>query len=110
MWDYLFFLLYLKHKDKTEYTGAETYVSQKHEDDDTTWIPEKQAMSLQLDAELTEQELYTHSSREIKDVITSEMKVLDTAVKGIKRSFNMEMKSLTTVIEDLSEQVKTFGE
>jgi hypothetical protein len=109
MWDYLFFLIYLKHKDKTEYTGAETYVSEKHQDDDTTWIPEKQAMSLQLDEELSEQQLYERSTGEIKDCFNSEMKVLDTAVKGIKRNFNNEMKSLTSVIEELSEQVNAMS-
>jgi hypothetical protein len=106
MWNYLFFLLYLKHKDKTEYTGAETFVSGRNEDDDTTWIPEKRAMSLQLDEELGEKEIYEHSADEIKRTLNGEMKTLDSAVKGIKTGFAIEMKALTSVIEDLSMQVQ----
>ncbi len=37
MWNYLFFIAYLKDKDKNDYTGIESYISDKIEADDTSW-------------------------------------------------------------------------
>ena len=48
MWDYFFFMLHLKSKPETEYTGPESYVAEqvfKHED--YGWVPKKKALSLQ---------------------------------------------------------------
>jgi hypothetical protein len=38
-WKYLNFLFYLQTKDSTEFSGIETYISLKLEDEDVTWVP-----------------------------------------------------------------------
>lgn len=37
MWNYVFYIAYLKWKDPNEYMGVESYVSDKLEKDDTSW-------------------------------------------------------------------------
>lgn len=39
MWNYLFYIAYLNDKKKTEYTGIESYVSEKLEKDEISWFP-----------------------------------------------------------------------
>ncbi len=56
LWDYVFFLIYLEHKDEDEYTGVETYVSAKILDDDITWIPNETSMCLEQLLESAERE------------------------------------------------------
>jgi hypothetical protein len=38
-WKYMNFLFYLETKDSTDYSGIETYISLKLEDEDVTWVP-----------------------------------------------------------------------
>lgn len=39
LWNYIFFISYLKNKEKTEYTGFESYIANKLETNDITWFP-----------------------------------------------------------------------
>ena len=39
MWNYVFFIAYLKDKDETEYTGMESYIDEKIKNMDYTWFP-----------------------------------------------------------------------
>lgn len=39
MWNYLFYIAYLKDKDETEYTGIESYVSARIKKYDCSWFP-----------------------------------------------------------------------
>lgn len=39
MWAYVFFLAYLKEKDETEYTGIESYISDKVKNQELNWFP-----------------------------------------------------------------------
>ena len=39
MWNYLFYIAYLKDKDPTEYTGIESYVADKVDKDEIGWFP-----------------------------------------------------------------------
>ena len=39
MWNYLFYIAYLKDKDETEYTGIESYVREKVDKQDISWFP-----------------------------------------------------------------------
>ena len=47
MWDYMHFLLYLQHKDRTEFTGAESYVSKLVAEGNLEWIPFKKSLLLE---------------------------------------------------------------
>jgi inositol 1,4,5-triphosphate receptor type 1/inositol 1,4,5-triphosphate receptor type 3 len=46
MWNYLFFIAYLQNKDETEFSGTESFVFSKLEEDDLCWIPFNQAREL----------------------------------------------------------------
>ena len=46
MWDYLYFVMHLNHKDPTEYTGAESFVSNCIGEEDIGWVPQGRAMEL----------------------------------------------------------------
>jgi len=39
MWNYLFYIAYLKDKDPTELSGIESYVADKIKNEDTSWFP-----------------------------------------------------------------------
>merc|ERR1712126_613041 len=44
MWSYFFFILYLRNKDRTEMTGAESYVRKLIDKQDVSWMPYKDAL------------------------------------------------------------------
>lgn len=46
MWNYIFYLAYLIDKEKTEYTGIESYVNEKFQNTDLSWFPFMRALSL----------------------------------------------------------------
>jgi hypothetical protein len=46
MWDYLFFLVYLRHKPITEYTGAESFLAKCIEEENIEWVPMNKAITL----------------------------------------------------------------
>ena len=39
MWNYLFYLAYLEWKEEGEYTGIESYVNNKTNNEDYSWFP-----------------------------------------------------------------------
>lgn len=51
MWDYLYFVMHLNHKDETEFTGAETFVWDRMAEEDIGWVPQGRAMELVLKEE-----------------------------------------------------------
>ncbi|XP_068598325.1 inositol 1,4,5-trisphosphate-gated calcium channel ITPR1-like [Brachionichthys hirsutus] len=46
MWHYLFFIVLVKVKDSTEYTGPESYVAEMIKEHNLDWFPRMRAMSL----------------------------------------------------------------
>ncbi len=46
MWNYVFFIAYLRDKDDTEYTGIESYVDEKIKNMDFSWFPFNRAFAL----------------------------------------------------------------
>ncbi|CAD8210359.1 unnamed protein product [Paramecium octaurelia] len=46
MWNYVFYISYLKEKEPTEYTGIESYIANKLKNYDNSWIPINKAMVL----------------------------------------------------------------
>ncbi|XP_078597703.1 inositol 1,4,5-trisphosphate receptor-like isoform X8 [Branchiostoma floridae x Branchiostoma japonicum] len=55
MWHYLFFIVLVKVKDPTEFTGPESYVYLMVKDKDLDWFPRMRAMSLAVDEGDSEQ-------------------------------------------------------
>lgn len=39
MYSYVFYISYLRSKDATEYSGIETYVSERLDEGDISWFP-----------------------------------------------------------------------
>lgn len=46
MWNYIFFTAYLDWKEKTDYSGIESYVAKKLEEEDESWVPFNRAREL----------------------------------------------------------------
>jgi hypothetical protein len=42
----LYYIAYVKSKKSTDYTGLESYVHEKLQDENTTWFPFNRAISL----------------------------------------------------------------
>nr|AGN03925.1 inositol 1,4,5-trisphosphate receptor [Dugesia japonica] len=55
MWHYLYFIVLIRVKDPTEFTGPESYVSEMIKAKNLDWFPKKRAMSLAADEHEVEQ-------------------------------------------------------
>jgi len=66
MWHYLYFIVLLKTKDETEFTGPESYVKDQIQDGSLQWFPRLQAMSLS-DCDVTED----HEELAIKPMLSA---------------------------------------
>lgn len=51
LWDYIYFIYYVKTKDPTEYNGIESFVAQQITKDDISFFPLLKAMVLHEDEE-----------------------------------------------------------
>ncbi|KAJ8370535.1 hypothetical protein SKAU_G00105630 [Synaphobranchus kaupii] len=72
MWHYLFFIVLVKVKDSTEYTGPESYVAEMIKEHNLDWFPRMRAMSLvSSDAEGEQNEI-----RSLQEKLESTMKLV----------------------------------
>ena len=46
MWNYLFFIIYLREKDETDFTGIDSFVMECLERKDVSWVPRGRALCL----------------------------------------------------------------
>ena len=46
MWNYVFYIAYLRDKEVTEYTGIESYIAERLNNYDNSWIPIGKALGL----------------------------------------------------------------
>ncbi|CAB1322999.1 unnamed protein product, partial [Coregonus sp. 'balchen'] len=91
MWHYLYFLVLVRVKDPTEYTGPESYVAQMIKEKNLDWFPRMRAMSLvssegdgeqnemrslqeKLDSTVTLVSLLSSQLSELKDQMTEQRK------------------------------------
>lgn len=44
MWNYFFYISYIKDKEVTEYTGIESYIAEKIKNFDNSWFPINKAL------------------------------------------------------------------
>jgi len=44
LWNYIFYIAYLKDKERTEYTGLESYIAEQIDSSDTSWMPNHRAL------------------------------------------------------------------
>ncbi|XP_024658213.1 inositol 1,4,5-trisphosphate-gated calcium channel ITPR1 isoform X4 [Maylandia zebra] len=72
MWHYLFFIVLVKVKDSTEYTGPESYVAEMIKEHNLDWFPRMRAMSLvSSDSEGEQNEI-----RSLQEKLESTMKLV----------------------------------
>uniref|UniRef100_A0A3B5A7S7 Ion transport domain-containing protein n=1 Tax=Stegastes partitus TaxID=144197 RepID=A0A3B5A7S7_9TELE len=86
IWNYLYFIVLVREKNKTDYTGPESYVAHMIKDNNLDWFPRMQAMSLVV----TDGDGEQNEMRMLQDKLASTMKVVTT---------------LTTQLTELKEQM-----
>ncbi|XP_018612141.1 inositol 1,4,5-trisphosphate receptor type 1 isoform X4 [Scleropages formosus] len=91
MWHYLYFIVLVKVKDSTEYTGPESYVAEMIKEHNLDWFPRMRAMSLvSSDAEGEQNEI-----RSLQEKLESTMKLVSNL-----------SSQLTELKEQMTEQRK----
>ena len=82
MWNYLFFLVYLKHKDETDYSGLETYVHKSYKSENLEWIPTNVALCLESGQEETStvEEIMKEQSEKTRDEFRHQLQQLRETV------------------------------
>ena len=48
LWEYVYYIVNLSSKDSSDYNGIESYVQEKLEEDDISWVPRQKALCLQM--------------------------------------------------------------
>ncbi|XP_044206347.1 inositol 1,4,5-trisphosphate receptor type 3 [Thunnus albacares] len=86
IWNYLYFIVLVREKNKTDYTGPESYVAHMIKNNNLDWFPRMQAMSLVV----TDGDGEQNEMRMLQDKLASTMKVVIT---------------LTTQLTELKEQM-----
>uniref|UniRef100_A0A674KI21 Inositol 1,4,5-trisphosphate receptor n=1 Tax=Terrapene triunguis TaxID=2587831 RepID=A0A674KI21_9SAUR len=89
MWHYLYFIVLVKVKDPTEYTGPESYVAQMIVEKNLDWFPRMRAMSLVSSEGDNEQ----NEIRNLQEKLESTMSLV---------------KQLSSQLAELKEQVSVF--
>ncbi|XP_053539850.1 inositol 1,4,5-trisphosphate receptor type 1 isoform X10 [Ictalurus punctatus] len=91
LWHYLYFIVLVRVKDSTEYTGPESYVAQMIKEHNLDWFPRMRAMSLvSSDSEGEQNEL-----RSLQDKLESTMRLVTNLTN-----------QLTELKEQMTEQRK----
>jgi len=109
MWMYLYYLVYLKTKDETEYTGLESYVAALLEEEDVSFYPMYKAMCLGTDDEevdpfqLEVAEKFDVVNRDLgivkKNIMDMKSEASDTQLKSADFS-----KKVTTALDNIASQ------
>ncbi|KAI1893130.1 hypothetical protein AGOR_G00140740 [Albula goreensis] len=72
IWNYLYFIVLVREKNKTDYTGPESYVALMIKSKNLDWFPRMQAMSLVV----TEGDGEQNEMRNLQDRLSSTMKLV----------------------------------
>lgn len=91
MWHYLFFIVLLKVKDPTEFTGPESYVHEMVKERCLDWFPRLRAISLAVEDVEGEQ---------------NDMKLLQTQLMDTQEKVIMLSAQLTELRDQMTEQRK----
>uniref|UniRef100_A0A8C4Q9X5 Ion transport domain-containing protein n=1 Tax=Eptatretus burgeri TaxID=7764 RepID=A0A8C4Q9X5_EPTBU len=89
MWHYLYFIVLVRVKDPTEYTGPESYVAQMIKEHNLEWFPRMRAMSLMSGEGEAEQ---------------NEVRGLQEKLEGTMRLISQLSTQLTDLREKMTEQ------
>ncbi|MEQ2214523.1 Inositol 1,4,5-trisphosphate receptor type 3, partial [Xenoophorus captivus] len=72
IWNYLYFIVLVREKNQTDYTGPESYVAHMIKNNNLDWFPRMQAMSLVV----TDGDGEQNEMRMLQDKLVSTMKVV----------------------------------
>ncbi|XP_056117184.1 inositol 1,4,5-trisphosphate receptor type 2 isoform X2 [Rhinichthys klamathensis goyatoka] len=109
MWHYLYFLVLVKVKDPTEYTGPESYVAQMIKKKNLDWFPRMRAMSL-LSSEGESEQNEIRSLHERLDVTASLVSQLSGQLSELKEQMteqrkNKQRRGFLTPLQQVNHQV-----
>merc|ERR1711871_1252985 len=79
VWNYLFFIIYVKNKDEGELNGVESFVKECIDNEDTSWFPQKTSWRIEY-AELTMED--DKGPEEIIQEQVSRLAELEETMKG----------------------------
>uniref|UniRef100_A0A8C1Y5G1 Inositol 1,4,5-trisphosphate receptor n=1 Tax=Cyprinus carpio TaxID=7962 RepID=A0A8C1Y5G1_CYPCA len=103
MWHYLFFIVLVKVKDSTEFTGPESYVAEMIREHNLDWFPRMRAMSLvSSDAEGEQNEI-----RNLQEKLESTMKLVTNL--SCQLTELKEQVIFITTINKTKKSKNTFG-
>ena len=70
-WNYLYFIVHLKKKNNSDFTGIEQYVYDKISKDDLSWFPQHKAITIEEEEEEEEEAIedITKMVEEIKTAV-----------------------------------------
>jgi len=89
MWNYIYFLVLLNQKDKTEYTGSECYVSRAVKEKNLDWFPRLRTSSLDtVDSDTSTYEIKKLSS--LLEETKQDMKSVSTDLKSMQKNVRLE--------------------
>ena len=95
MWDYLFFMMHLRHKDPNDFTGAESYVFKCMDEEDIGWVPVNQAMSLDMKGEVT-----------IEDQIVDNAEQLAKRIEELEERSSTSLQQLYKAVKDMHDKLE----
>ncbi|XP_069046498.1 inositol 1,4,5-trisphosphate-gated calcium channel ITPR3 isoform X1 [Lepisosteus oculatus] len=91
IWNYLYFIVLVREKNKTDYTGPESYVAMMIKNKNLDWFPRMQAMSLVV----TDTDGEQNEMRNLQDKLNSTMKLvthLTTQLTELKEQMTEQRK------------------
>jgi len=104
MWNYVFFIAYLKNKDQTDYTGIESYIDEKVELQDVSWFPLGKALVLENNQD--EEEQQAEQMEQIEENIEDTIKITNKFNKTLKQTIKRLKKALSKINEEINPQDK----
>ncbi|EGR30673.1 MIR domain protein [Ichthyophthirius multifiliis] len=84
MWNYIKFIAYIQWKQPTEYTGIESYIFEKWQNNDLSWFPLNKAREL-------DDKRYEEDEEELKQINQMNQDIID-AMEGLKETHKIITK------------------
>lgn len=67
LWNYVYFIIYLKSKDPLDYNGTESYIAKKLEKGELSWFPMKRALGLSKKREQEEDKVIEMVNKKLEE-------------------------------------------
>ncbi|GMH46928.1 hypothetical protein TrLO_g2543 [Triparma laevis f. longispina] len=114
IFDYIYFVIYLENKKDTEFNGAETFVDECVQKEDTIWIPEGQALQIpRVDANAEREkkledlfEALNERQISTKDSIASEIGKMSSSIERQMGLFRRQVANLKTEVKGLKTELE----